>query len=281
VGAGHEAIIGQTLSSVGNVDFTPTAKNDREGYEELLGLVVNKPHGESVPVVVLRADAGRKNHVVLWLSQQGKAGLFGDDGKPRREVRRLLESGATVVGADLFMQGEFLADGKPVAQTRRVGNPRESAGYTFGYNHALVAQRVHDILTLVAYTRDTDPDFTPDRLRIDLVGIEGAGPWVAAACPLARDVLHGAAIDTGGFRFGNVTDLHDVNFLPGGAKYGDVPGMLSLAAPLKLWVAGEGKELPKIVESTYRAAAAPDAVTTFDGKSEEAADAAVTWLIGS
>jgi hypothetical protein len=57
--------------------------------------------------------------------------------------------------------------------------------------------------------------------------------------------------------------------------------MLSLAAPLKLWVAGEGKELPKIVESTYRAAAAPDAVTTFDGKSEEAADAAVTWLIGS
>ncbi len=275
VGAGHEAIIGRTLPSASDIVQDGEDGADGDGYKEYVVEFANERHGEWLPAVVLVPLESEKQHAVIWLTGKGKAGLYGDDGKPRPAVRRLLDAGVGVMGADLFMQGEFLADGKPITQTRRVGNPREAAGYTFGYNHSLFAQRVHDVLTIVASLRDEEEK----PLRIDLVGVEGAGPLVAAACPLAREVLHGAAIDTGGFRFGKVSDLHDVNFLPGGAKYGDVPGMLSLAAPMKLWIAGEGKELPKIVESTYRAAGAPDAVTTFDGKSEEAADAAVTWLL--
>ena len=34
--------------------------------------------------------------------------------------------------------------------------------------------------------------------------------------------------------------IGDLNFLPGGAKYGDLPGMLALGAPGELWLAGEG-----------------------------------------
>ena len=49
-----------------------------------------------------------------------------------------------MVGADLIYQGEFLADGQPLEKTRRVENTREAAAYTFGYNHTVFAQRVHD-----------------------------------------------------------------------------------------------------------------------------------------
>jgi len=54
-------------------------------------------------------------------------------------VLKLVRAGATVLGADLLFQG-----GEPVKQIRVVANPREFAGYTFGYNHALFAQRTHD-----------------------------------------------------------------------------------------------------------------------------------------
>jgi hypothetical protein len=43
-----------------------------------------------------------------------------------------------------------------------------------------------------------------------------------------------AAIDTSGFRFAQLTDVYDAGFLPGAAKYGDLPGLLALAAPARL-----------------------------------------------
>ena len=60
---------------------------------------------------------------------------------------------------DLFYQGEFLEDGQPVSETRRVENPREAAAYTFGYNPSLFAHRVHEelddlILDDVLYFKD-------------------------------------------------------------------------------------------------------------------------------
>ena len=64
-------------------------------------------------------------------------------GELRPEVCRLLEAGWRVEGVDLFEQGEFLSDGQPITQTRRVKNPREAGCFTFGYNSALFAQRVH------------------------------------------------------------------------------------------------------------------------------------------
>ncbi|HYV38147.1 MAG TPA: hypothetical protein VE988_20850, partial [Gemmataceae bacterium] len=71
----------------------------------------------------------------------------------------------------------------------------------------------------------------------------GAGPWVAAARAQAQGAIDRAVIDTGGFRFGKLLEIHDVNFLPGGAKYGDLPGLLALGQPEKLLVGGEGRQL--------------------------------------
>jgi hypothetical protein len=177
-----------------------------------------------------------EGRVVVWLDKDGKAGLFSGGAAPKPEIQQLLDAGVAVVGADLLYQGEFLADGKPIEKTERVANTREAAAYTFGYNHTVFAKRVHDVLTVLAFVKNHESQ----PKRIDLVGLAGAGHWAAAASAQARGLITAAAIDTQGFRFGNVLDIHSPDFLPGGAKYGDLPGMLALGALRNLWLAGEG-----------------------------------------
>ncbi len=175
--------------------------------------------------------AGKKGLTVLWLDERGKAGLFTESGELRPEVVKLLDAGARVVGVDLIGQGEFLADGTTIAKTRRTKNPREAASYTFGYNSALFAQRVQDICETVS------------RLKIGggrcaVVALDRTGPLAAVA-----SAVHGSidqvAVNTGGFRFGNVLDLQSPDFLPAAAKYGDLPGALALAPAGSVHVVGE------------------------------------------
>lgn len=88
-----------------------------------------------------------------------------------------------------------------------------------------------------------------------------------------------AAIDTAGFRFAKLTAIDDANFLPGAAKYGDLPGFLSLAVPHELWLTGEGAEPPAIVRAAYEAAGHGGRLTTYGGSEGREATAAVEWLL--
>jgi hypothetical protein len=114
---------------------------------------------------------------------------------------------------------------------------------------------------------------------VDLVGVEGAGPWAAAARAQAGAAVGRAVVDTQGFRFRNLTSYRDLNFLPGAVKYGDLPGLLALSAPHKLWLAGEEGEVPAIVSAAYKAAGRADHVVSFSGDRGDAARAAVKWLL--
>lgn len=244
VGGAVDVMIGRNLAEVGSVEWDIKEKNDRGSYLEMAGLLKNSQHHEEVPAVFLYPKQW-KDRTVIWIDEAGKSGLYTREGAVRPEIQKLIDAGSTVVGVDLLYQGEFLADGRPVTPTRRVKNPREFAAYTFGYNHTLFAQRVHDILTVVSYVSNNERKSR----SIELVGLGGAGPWVAAARAQARDVIGAAVVDTGGFRFGKLLEIHDPSFLPGGAKYFDLPGILALSAPAKLAVAGEGKDAPKIVQT--------------------------------
>ena len=170
-----------------------------------------------------------------------------------------------------------LPDSRPVEKAWPDGADRAKkyAGYVFGYNHPMFAQRVHDVLTLVALARNDD---LPAE-KVYLVGLGGAGHWVAAAMAQAGDAVDGAVIDTAGFRFANLTAIGDPDFLPGGAKYGDLPGIIALAAPRPLWLAGEGSQPPPIVAAAYRAGGGPDSLTVFAGKKQDQEEAAVDWLL--
>lgn len=246
-GGGIDIVIGRGVSAAGDVEVEHMDEADQGSYLRVLGLLRNKPHGEELPVVIFHPHEW-KGRVVVWLDKDGKAGLFDEAGTPKPEIKKLVDAGISVAGVDLLYQGEFLADGKPLEQTGSVANPREAAAYTFGYNHSVFAKRVHDVLSVLSFVKHHE--LQPK--QIDLVGLAGAGHWAAAAAAQSRGLLHAAAIDTQGFRFGNVLDIHSPDFLPGGAKYGDLPGMIEAAAVENVWVAEEsgGRDAtdPKTVE---------------------------------
>lgn len=277
-GGAYDVILGRRLAETGPVSFTATRNIDRGDYTETAGLLRNLTHGEELPAIILEPKRSRARSVI-WLDAGGKAGLYVkcDSNSPclQADVQKLLNAGVTVLGVDLLYQGEFVADGQPVTRSRRVKNPREAAAYTFGYNYTLFAQRVQDVLSVIAYARAN----LPGGKQLDLVGLNGAGPWAAAAKAQAGDAIHCLAIDTAGFRFASITDLQDVNFLPGAVKYGDLPGLLALGAPGKLWLAGEGGAIPNLVKRIFHLAHARSGPTSSPAEPQLLASEAVNWLL--
>ncbi|WP_425615710.1 acetylxylan esterase [Anatilimnocola sp. NA78] len=274
VGGGVQAILQRELPTAAEIDYEKVSEEDLGSYKQYTGLIRNKRASEELPGLFLLPKNWNKR-VVIWLDEDGKSSLLKPDGKPTEETAKLLQAGITVVGVDLLFQGEFLKDGQPVTKNRTVKNPREFAGYTYGYNHALLAQRVHDVLTMIAFAKH-HPD-KPE--RIDVVALDSTGPIAAAARALAGDAVHTAAIQTGGFRFANVDDYRDVRFLPGGAKYGDVPGLLGLSAPHTLWVAGETDDALKLTAAAYQAAGEEKKLTIAKAPAANATAAAVEFLL--
>jgi hypothetical protein len=273
VGGGIDAVIGRTMPAGADLEFEQTGKRDRGAYVEVVGLLRNKPVQEELPMLFLHPNRW-EGHVAIWIDAKGKSAVYGDDDQPVNEIQRLLDAGMSIAAVDLLFQGEFLNDGIPEPKTRRVKNPREAAAYTFGYNDSLFASRVRDILTALAFVQNHEDQ----PKAIHLIGFGKAGPLVAAARAQARDAVTAAVIDTNGFRFKSVDDIHSPDFLPGGAKYDDLPGMMAVAAPSKTWLAGEGGKAPQIVSAAYQAAQASENLTTFDGDTKEM-QTAIDWLL--
>jgi dienelactone hydrolase len=278
-GGALDVIIGRNLTDAGVPALALSRRTDRGDYWENAGLLRNAAYGEEMPVTILEPKQGRP-WAVIWADPQGKSGLYARTGqgdfRPAPAIQKLLSRGVTVIGADLLFQGEFLTDDQPVTRTRKVSNPREAAAYTFGYNYTLFAERVHDLLSVIQYARNHIRGLE----RLDLVGLSGAGPWAVAAKAQAGRAIERLAVDAGGFRFARVTDIQDINFLPGGAKYGDLPGMLALGAPGKLRLAGEGAEMPALVKQVYQLAGAQQNVTLAQADPKRDAEVAVEWLLG-
>ncbi len=271
VGGALETLIGRTVPNKKEIVQEPVRQSDEGSVLLSYGKVRLSDRGEELPVVVLLPKERQKNDFVLWIHGEGKEALLeSEDGALAAPVRALLEAHRPVVLADVFGQGEFAAGGgEKMRRNRTVENPREFAGYTYGYNDTLFAQRVHDILTVIGA-------MVPDAGSISVVGTDGAGPWVAAACAVAGEAVARVAVDTRGFRFRNLEDYRDENFLPGATKYGDLPAMLALMAPRPLWLAGE-EATPDLVRRVYAAVGAESQISLAAGKEAEVS-AMVGWL---
>ena len=139
----------------------------------------------------------------------------------RAAVSQLLEAGSGGGRRRFAYQGEFLADGKPLEQARRVDNPREFAGYTLGYNPRCSPSACTTCFRLFRICRTYGDDIAASRLA-RLRCRRGPGRRPLAHRPATA--IGRAAIDTGGFRFAKLRSTRDVNFLPGAVKYGDLPG---------------------------------------------------------
>ncbi|YCM46103.1 acetylxylan esterase [Verrucomicrobiaceae bacterium 227] len=222
---GWDTILDSNLKKAGKTTWQLVQKKDRGDHLEMPGLHNNATYNEQVPAIWLYPKTEWNKRAVIWITPNGKAGLYDVNGEPRPEVKKLLADGNAVCGLDLFLQGEFLTDGKALTETRRVNNPRESAAYTLGYNLPLFVQRLHDILGTIEMIRSDKHGAE----KIDLVGIDGAGHWAAAINFAAGHALDRVAIETKGFQFIKVNDIRDPDLLPGAAKYGDLPALISLA----------------------------------------------------
>ncbi len=238
VRGGVQAILRPVDAGPENLQWAQRSQKDGDGYVLIQGLLSRRltpaervgfaPNTdlqdahEQLPIVLLQPPkyAGR---TCLVVSPAGKRALWDADGKPTASVRRLLQAGVRVCGADLLYQGEFLAPGETLKETRRVPNPRAAAAYTFGYNPSVFAERTHDIATIATFLKSGELKTS----EIDLLALPGAGHWAAAARAQLGATIARLAVDTGGFRFAQVSAMHDPDFLPGGAKYDDLPGMLS------------------------------------------------------
>ncbi len=214
------AIFQREIPAASDVSFETILKKDHGDYWLIAGKLQNSKYSEELPVSFVHPKKWNEK-VVILTSDSGKDSLFnGED--LSQHVSDLVGQGFSVVGVDLFFQGEFLGDGKPMNKTRRVENPREAAAYTFGYNHSLFSHRVHDLMNLVVLVANHERK----PKSISLIGLGKTGSIVAGANTIVGEWVNGIFITRDSLSALSVTDIHDPFFMPGAMKYGGVVGML-------------------------------------------------------
>ncbi|HEX3998303.1 MAG TPA: acetylxylan esterase [Pirellulales bacterium] len=257
VGGAFDAMIGRELPLAGAVKFDTVRTVQHDGYKEIAGLIRNASEHEELPALLLAPGAPVGNRVAIWVDGAGKAGLFAPDGKLKPGVKQLVDGGAFVLGVDLIYQGEFLPAGATrLGKARRVDDPknsRDAACFTYGYNPTVFADRVRDVLSAISAVGGALPGGPAIERgnaprRIDLVGVNGGAPWIAAAKVQAGKSVDRVAIDTAGFRFAKIKSIDDPEFWPGAAKYGDLPALMAFDADAPLFINEGGADIPEIVK---------------------------------
>jgi dienelactone hydrolase len=258
------AMVCDDLPSPGNVTVGHSSGPEtKDGIRVTTGALGRRGTKEAVPFVSL-VPTDWNGAVVIWVNPEGKASLFDDDaGKPTADVRRLLDGKAAVISADLFLTGEFAPGGKPAAIPTASGYSKQQyAGFYYGYNRSLMANRVHDLLSEISLVRG----WTGTR-KVHLIASGDVAPAAVLARALAGDAIATAAIDLGGFDFDQVKTGDDPMMLPGALKYGGICGFVPLCDSGQTILFGVGKS------PMFNRASATKQVTLRDGAMH-----AVDWI---
>jgi len=182
-----------------------------------------KSSGEVIPC--LRLIPGNWNgQIVIWSDDDGKATLLDADGNPTGEAAYLVRRGNMVVSADLFLTGENKNASTPLARpANAISSNQNYAGFIYGYNRSTLANRTHDLLTVIALCKST-----PRIKQINLIGAGQVAVATLIAQAVAGDCIDRSALDLAGFDFDRITDPLDPQLLPGALKYGGINGIAAL-----------------------------------------------------
>jgi len=245
VGTALRVMIHDRLPGSDEVEVKRLGHEDRDQVRVDKLMLGRKGKGEQVPAVLL-TPGGHGGRLVVWIDPAGKASLW-QDGKLSAAARQVLGQKAAILAPDVFFTGELRGPHAPAVDHRY-------AGFTFGYNRPLLANRVHDVLTAVAFARGRK-----EVTAVDLVGFGKAGPWVCLARALCGDAVARTAADLDRFRFDNVRAVDDEMMLPGALKYGGLPALAALAAPAELFLYNDrGTGAGAWLRAAYEAAGAAD-----------------------
>jgi hypothetical protein len=265
VGTGLRVLINDKLPKQAEVECRIIGEQAPVSDTRLVKLVLGrKGAGEQIPAIQLRG-LDFNGTVVIWIHPDGKGSLF-QEGKVIPAAQRILDKKAAILAPDVFLTGEFQEVQKPAVNA-------DFAGFTFGYNRPLVANRVHDILTTIGYANG------PEHVkRIHLVGIGKAGPWVLLACGLCGDTVDRAAVDGDQFLFDNVASADHEMMLPGALKYGGLTAFAALCPPRELYLHNYRPSLPSnILEGAYKTTNAADKLSISTAKASE--ENVIDWLL--
>jgi dienelactone hydrolase len=264
LGNAFRVMIQDELPAPHEVEATSITTTDVGGVSLEKLLLGRKEQGEQIPAVLL-SPPGAKASVLIWIHAEGKSSLF-DAGELHPLARSLLQKGIAILAPDVFRTGEFGS-----ATHQEVD--KKFAGFTYGYNRPLLANRVHDILTAVAFAQK---EMKPD--AIDLVGFEKAGPWALIARSLCANAVRRTVVDANQFDFAQVASTDDEMMLPGALKYGGLPTAAALAAPCELLIHNTGpKTFRDIAAQAYRAAGAASRLTLSSERIGQ--ERIIDWLL--
>jgi dienelactone hydrolase len=268
VGTALRVMIHDELPTPHDVDVKEVGERvERDGLVWRRYLLGRKGAGEAIPAIGLKGK-DFDGTVVVWIHPDGKSSLF-KDGKLVPAAQKIIDRKAAIFAPDVFLTGEF-GPARPEPVAKKWEN---YAGYYYGYNRPVLANRVHDILTAVAMVKRHE-----QTKAVELVGWEKAGPWVVLARGLCGDAVARTAADLDGFRFEKVATAYNDMMLPGGLKYGGLPALAALAAPGELYLHNKhGTGTGHWLKATYEAARASDHYKDESDRQEP--EKVVEWLL--
>jgi dienelactone hydrolase len=231
-------------------------------------LRLRRPGSAGVVSVTTVTPRTRNNGpIVIWTHPAGHSSLFGPDAMtPVPAGQWLLERGAMLVAPDVF-----LTSASPGAaqggRLPRIKDDERFAPYNYCYNRAVLADRVRDLLTTLAFAKERKPP------AVHLVAFDRAGVWALLSRALSGDAIARASIDLDRFDFTGIEDPFDPMMLPGAVKYGGIGGLLPLCT------AGQ-TEVYRAAASALKSEAGqhvPSGVVVRDGSPEP--DRMVRWVM--
>ncbi|MFM8274001.1 MAG: hypothetical protein ACKODX_16950 [Gemmata sp.] len=264
VGTALRAMVSDTLPAEVAVRSGP-AETKADGLTVQRTVIGRNDEKDAVPTCGVFGPAFKGQRAVVWLHPQGKSSLFERDrGAP--VLKALTDAGFAVASPDLLFTGEQ-SGAKPFPVDKGF------AGYTYGYNRSLLANRVHDALTAVAFAATVLKAKT-----VHLVGWEAFGPVAILAKALAGDVVARTAADLNGFTFEAVEKTDDPMLLPGAVKYGGLGAFLALCAPGEVLAHNHrATDTGRVSRAAYEAAGAANKLTRSADKLDPAK--VVEWLV--
>jgi dienelactone hydrolase len=242
--------------------------SEKRELHQFSGTISRRGQGEALPISTMNVPAF-DGTLVVWIHPEGGASLTLG-GKPAPAAQAILDKKGGILAPDVFMTGAF-KEAKRVALDKQP-NPG-FAGYNFGYNRTLLAERVHDILTAVAYARSL-----PGVKKVHLVGFDEAGPWVVLARGLCGDAVARTAADLNNFRFEQILSMDDDMMLPGALRYGGLPVLSALCAPHELYLHNtKGAGTDRWLQAAYRIEGRPEGLRRTEARSNP--EEVVGWLL--
>jgi dienelactone hydrolase len=274
IGGALRAMVVSELPAAGEVEAARASGEGSAEDRRRERLVLRRAGtAEAVPALWI-APEGWNGKVLVVVSPGGKKDVE-PGGSLAGVAAAALAARAAVLAPDVLLTGELVpppSDEAPVgggstASVRLpvVKNHQDYAGYTYGYNRTLLANRVHDVLTAIAHARQVE-----GARAVHVLGTGDGGLWVLLAGALAGSAVERLAAERPAFDFADVKSVDDPRFLPGGVKYGGWGALAALNAPREVVLLGDG-DVPPLLKAAYAAAGATDRLRQLPGAADPAA----------